>query len=168
MFNSRKLITLIALLSTPFIINSQSLDELPKVDKKELCLSIPIGCQTEMSGFAENRNGWLRITAINEIYGFTGRFSKGIFFKVFYSDGENVYLYQKGSTRGLAVSFHPKFEGVYYVKMYHDVRPCVISVDCTKGSKFNYELIGFCERSKYKESKWQLPKRSTPSVNGIR
>ena len=100
-----KLILVIALLSTPSIINAQSLADLPKVDEKELCLNIPIACQTEMSGFADNRNGWLRITAINEIYGFTGRGSKGIYFKVFYSDGENVYLYQQGSTRGLAVSF---------------------------------------------------------------
>lgn len=72
---------------------------------------------------------WRLSNPINRIYGFTGRNTRGILFKVFRQVGEELVVHRKGFSRGISIGFPFQEAGKYYVRFYDPERPVLLEVD---------------------------------------
>lgn len=141
-------VLLAVLLSLPFIINGQNLADLEKYNLSEVQNVIPDDCCKTVKGEFINRGNMLRIQKeFNSHYGFTGRNTNGILFKAFYRKGDNLYLVTKGQTRGLALSFFPKFEGQYIIRVYDRKKPSLIYTDYKPNQSNTFSMVTTCKPS---------------------
>ena len=54
-------------------------------------------------------------------------------FSVFFAENRNAPLHEvhKGKCRGFSVSFPAQYQGIYWIRLWHQSKPCLIEIDAT-------------------------------------
>lgn len=66
-------------------------------------------------------------------------------FEVYFlaEDSEKLYLTNQGMCRGFSVSFSVKHKGIYFVRIFHESKPCLIQIDVDQ-NKITENFLGIC------------------------